>query len=89
VYLIHASPLSDCPLLDVGSRTPGASDPLSSQLLLPLFLFLPSEIDEGAIVGKDFYTTFCFNSSSQELSNTHTILFKQSIKRISKRGERN
>jgi hypothetical protein len=68
---------------------PGASDPPSSQLLLPLFLFLPLEIDEGAIVGKDFYTTFCFNSSSEKLMNTHTILFEQSIERISKRGERN
>jgi hypothetical protein len=87
VYLVHASPLSDCPLLDALAHAHQAHP----TLLHPnsFSLSSSSEIDEGAIVGKDFYTTFCFNSSSEKLPNTHTILFKQSIERINKRGERN
>jgi hypothetical protein len=80
-------PLAATPLKR-GSCAPGASDPPSSQLILPLFLFLPPENDKGAMNGREYYTASLFNLSSQKFLSTTTMLCKKSIEGINKGREK-
>jgi hypothetical protein len=60
----------------------------SSFSLSSSFFPLPPENNDGAMNGREFYITFCFNSSSKGLLNTTTILLKQSIEGINKGREK-